>query len=120
MCVQVLAFYASMGMRLPDKPPLLLVEPSALESAEAREGRHDSISRDADAPVRLPICISPLCLKTACVYIVSTCVNLQHAVAQDLNPKWSLIDVKLIQTYTFEDLKMLKRCTGAMLWFNSP
>ena len=61
--MQILEFYASMGMQLPDKPPLLLVEPSALESAEAREGRHDTISHNSEAPVRnslqrlkIPIC----------------------------------------------------------------
>ena len=53
--MQILAFYASMGMRLPDKPPLLLVEPSALESAEVREGRHETISHNSEAPVRQPL-----------------------------------------------------------------
>ena len=38
--LQILAFYQRMGMPLPEKPPLLLVEGSALNEAEGRQGRH--------------------------------------------------------------------------------
>ncbi len=40
MLLQILAFYQQMGMPLPEKPPLLLVEGSALNEAEGRQGRH--------------------------------------------------------------------------------
>ena len=40
MLLQILAFYQRMGMPLPEKPPLLLVEGSALNEAEGRQGRH--------------------------------------------------------------------------------
>lgn len=36
---QVLSFYQHMGMALPEKPPLMMVESSALNEAEEREGR---------------------------------------------------------------------------------
>ena len=40
MLLQILAFYQRMGLPLPEKPPLLLVEGSALNEAEGRQGRH--------------------------------------------------------------------------------
>ena len=54
--LQVLQFYESMNMRVPNKPPLLLVESSALESAEAREGRSNAGHRHGPAPVRSTAC----------------------------------------------------------------
>ena len=39
-------------MALPVNPPLVLVEPSALESAEAKEKKCDRLQNDANAPVR--------------------------------------------------------------------
>lgn len=36
---QILSFYQRMGMALPEKPPLMMVESSALNDAEEREGR---------------------------------------------------------------------------------
>ena len=55
--LQVLQFYEGMHMRVPNKPPLLLVESSALESAEAREGRCNAGHRRDAAPVRpQPLC----------------------------------------------------------------
>ncbi|DBA71203.1 TPA: hypothetical protein ACH3X2_011599 [Trebouxia sp. C0005] len=36
---QILGFYQRMGMALPEKPPLMMVESSALNDAEEREGR---------------------------------------------------------------------------------
>eukprot|EP00884_Botryococcus_braunii_P000692 jgi/Botrbrau1/10623/Bobra.154_1s0013.1 len=44
---KVLAFYAQMGMPLPTRPPLMLVEVSALNEAEVREGRS---AQDPTAP----------------------------------------------------------------------
>ena len=41
-------------MQLPTVPPLVLVEPSALESAEVREGRQNTIKEDGAAPVSFP------------------------------------------------------------------
>ena len=35
----MLAFYASLGMPLPERPPLMLVDGPALNEAESREGR---------------------------------------------------------------------------------
>ena len=40
--VQILGFYQHMGMALPEKPPLMLVETSALNAAEEKEGRAGS------------------------------------------------------------------------------
>ena len=37
--VQVLSFYSHLGMALPEKPPLMMVESAALNEAEEREGR---------------------------------------------------------------------------------
>lgn len=37
--MQILRFYHHMGMALPEKPPLMLVETSALNAAEEKEGR---------------------------------------------------------------------------------
>ena len=37
--MQILGFYQRMGMALPEKPPLMLVETSALNEAEEKEGR---------------------------------------------------------------------------------
>ena len=39
MCLQVLAFFQHLGMPLPEVPPLMLVETSALNAAESKEGR---------------------------------------------------------------------------------
>ena len=41
-CLQVLAFYQHLGMPLPEVPPLMLVETSALDAAESKEGRGSS------------------------------------------------------------------------------
>ena len=38
-CVQILRFFYHKGMALPEKPPLMLVETSALNEAEEQEGR---------------------------------------------------------------------------------
>ena len=38
-CMQILRFYQHKGMALPEKPPLMLVETSALNAAEEKEGR---------------------------------------------------------------------------------
>ena len=35
----MLAFYASLGMALPERPPLMLVDGPALNEAESKEGR---------------------------------------------------------------------------------
>ena len=40
--MQILRFYQHMGMALPEKPPLMLVETSALNAAEEKEGRAGS------------------------------------------------------------------------------
>lgn len=37
--LQILSFYQRMGMALPEKPPLMMVESSALNEAEEQEGR---------------------------------------------------------------------------------
>ena len=50
---QVLAFYGQQGMGLPTKPPLLLVEPSAMEGAEVREKREHASHSHPTAPVSL-------------------------------------------------------------------
>ena len=50
--LQVQEFYAKQNMALPVNPPLVLVEPSALESAEAKEKKCDGLQNDANAPVR--------------------------------------------------------------------
>lgn len=41
-------------MKLPTVPPVVLVEPSALESAEVREGRHTALETDKAASVCCP------------------------------------------------------------------
>jgi hypothetical protein len=43
----ILAFYQHMGMPLPERPPLMLVEGSALNEAENKEGRHTADNQKA-------------------------------------------------------------------------
>ncbi len=49
--VQILSFYQRMGMALPEKPPLMMVESSALNDAEEREGRSGGGHSHSHGPV---------------------------------------------------------------------
>ena len=53
-CAQVLAFYAGLGMALPERPPLMLVDGPALNEAESAEGRSTHEGGAAAQPVRPP------------------------------------------------------------------
>ena len=49
----ILAFYQSLGMPLPAKPPLMLVENTALNDAEGKEGRERRQARPASLSLPL-------------------------------------------------------------------
>lgn len=54
---QVLAFFAKLGMPLPERPPLLLVDSESLGNAREKEGdcSHDQPPGTSPAPISGPV-----------------------------------------------------------------